>query len=167
MQKNMSYFGEALELCNQLDIIKVMEFNKDFDADIVAQFYATVHLGTDVERTLTWMTNGKLLSVKWKAFMELLGYDDKGPDNPVGFRPHKEAGATHKSALWPYNTLKISPTTQKKTYELSPFLDILHRIFRHTLFPRIGNLDQVHSYLVDLRIGALLFRRRKLPWMRM
>ena len=46
-----------------------MKFNKDFDADIVAQFYATVHLGTDDVRTLTWMTNGKLLSVRWKAFM--------------------------------------------------------------------------------------------------
>ena len=39
---------------------------------------------------------------------------------------------------------------KKKTYELFPFLDILHRIFRHTLFPRTGNLDQEHSCLVDM-----------------
>ena len=36
---------------------------------------------------MTWMTNGKLLSVKWKAFMELLGYEDKGLDNQLAFDP--------------------------------------------------------------------------------
>ena len=72
-----------------------MEFNKDFDADLVAQFYATVHLGADAERTLTWMTNGNLLSVKWKAFMELFGIGDKGLENPVGFRPHRKTTSTH------------------------------------------------------------------------
>ena len=51
----------------------------------MARFYATVHLGTDEERTLTWMTNGKLLSVKWKAFMELIGIEDQGLENPLGF----------------------------------------------------------------------------------
>ena len=92
-----------------------MEFNKDFHADSVAQFYATIHLGTDAERTLTWMTNGKLLSVKWKAFMELLGIKDHGLENPVGFRPHRNATSTHKQSLWPYCTLKINPETQKET----------------------------------------------------
>ena len=96
------------------------------------------------------MKNGKLLFVKWKAFMELLGVEDQGLDNPVGFRPHKNETSTHKQALWPYNTMKIHPLTEKKTYELFPFLDILHHIFRETLFPRIGNLDMIHSYLVDI-----------------
>ena len=40
--------------------------------------------------------------------------------------------------------------TKKETYELSTYLDILHRVFRETLFPRIGDLDMVHSYLVDM-----------------
>lgn len=39
---------------------------------------------------------------------------------------------------------------------LEPFLDIMHRIFHHTLFPRVGNLDRVHSYLVDM----LLYRHK-------
>ena len=99
MEKDPEYFGEALQMCSQLNILKIMQFNKDFDADIVAQFYATVHLGTDEDRTLTWMTNGKLLSVKWKAFMELLGVEDHGLETPVGFRPHRNATSTHKKTL--------------------------------------------------------------------
>ena len=46
--------------------------------------------------------------------------------------------------------MKIHPVTEKETYELPAFLEILHRVFRETLFPRIGNLDMVHSYLVDM-----------------
>ncbi len=137
-------------MCTQLNILGIMQFNKDYDADIVAQSYATVHLGTDEDRTLTWMTNGKLLSVKWKAFMDLIGVQDLGLESPVGFRPHRRTNATHKQALWPYCTLRINPETKKETYELPANLDILYRIFRETLFPRIGNLDQVHSYLVDM-----------------
>ena len=51
LEKDRAYFGEALDMCAQLNILKIMEFNKDFDAEMVAQFYATVHLGTDEERT--------------------------------------------------------------------------------------------------------------------
>ena len=53
MEKDPEYFGEALQMCTQLNILKIMQFNKDYDVDIVAQFYATVHLGTDEDRTLT------------------------------------------------------------------------------------------------------------------
>ena len=96
------------------------------------------------------MKNGKLLFVKWKAFMELLGVEDHGLKTLVGFFPHRNATSTHKQALWPYCSVKIHPVTKKETYELPAYLDILHRIFRETLFPRIRNLDQVHSYLVDM-----------------
>ena len=82
--------------------------------------------------------------------MELLGVEDHGLASPVGFRPHRNTTSTHKQALWPYCTLKINPETKKESYELPAFLDILHRVFRETLFPRIGNLDMVHSYLVDM-----------------
>ena len=96
MEKDLAYFGEALQMCTQLDILRIMEFNKDFDVDLVAQFYATVHLGTDAERTLTWMTNGKLLSVKWKAFMELFGIEDQGLETPAGFRRGRQLLLTSK-----------------------------------------------------------------------
>ena len=141
MEQDPEYFGEALQMCAQLSILRIMQFNKDFDADLICQFYATVHLGTDAERTLTWMTNGKLLTVTWKTFMELLGVEDHGLETPVGFCPHRNTTSTHKQALWPYCTVKVYPVTKKETYELPAYLDILHRIFRETLFPHIGNLD--------------------------
>ena len=123
-----------------MDIKRIIYFNKDFDAELVAQFFATVHFGHDPARTLSWMTNGRLLSAPWKDFMVSLSYDDEGAQTPLGFLPHKEIAATHKEKLWPYSTRKVSETG-KVSYELWPFLDIMHRIFRNTLFPRVGNLD--------------------------
>ena len=33
-----------------------------------------------------------------------------------------------------------------------PILDIMHRIFRNSLFSRIGDKDKVHAYLVDMML---------------
>ena len=88
--------------------------------------------------------------------MDKLSYNDEGAQAPLGFRPHKEVAASHKELLWPYSTRKVSKNGNV-SYELCPFLDIMHRIFQNTLFPRVGNLDQVHSYLVDM----LLFCHKK------
>lgn len=94
--------------------------------------------------------------------MELFGIEDQGLENLVGFRRHRNATSTHKQSLWPYYTLKINPGTQKDTYKLLAFLDILHRIFRETLFPRIGNVDMVHSFLMDMLFFVSM--RRKKHW---
>ena len=94
---------------------------------------------------------------KWQvAFYQVEGLhgvtwvEDHGLETPVGFRPHRNTTSTHKQALWPYCSMKKHPVTEKVTYELPAFLDILHCIFRETLFPRIGNLDMVHSFLVHM-----------------
>ena len=80
--------------------------------------------------------------------MSLLGYPDEGLRKPLGLRPHHEGGATHKDELKPH--LIITKTEKGVKKELKPFFDIMHRIFRNTLFPRIGNLDMVHGHLVDM-----------------
>ena len=69
MEKDLPYFGNALQRCEELDIKRIISFNKDFDAELVAQFFATVHFGHDPARTLTWMTYGRILSAPWKDFM--------------------------------------------------------------------------------------------------
>ena len=35
---------------------------------------------------------------------------------------------------------------------LNPFLDIMYRVFRNSLFPHIGDKDKVHAYLVDMML---------------
>jgi len=84
MEKYHAYFGEARDLYEQLNIVPLMTFNYDFDAELVAQFFATIWYGTNIECTLIWMTNGRQLRTTWGAFMALLGYPDEGLRKPLG-----------------------------------------------------------------------------------
>ena len=153
MRANPDYFGEALVLCEQFGICDIISFNIAFDADLLAQFFATVYFLKRADRTLTWMCRDEAVSCKWEVFMEALGVPVSTPDMALGLRPHTMEKARDKSELAPLqNTfLYTDAKGQKKSrLVLIPFLDIMHRIFRTSLFPRVGNLDQVHSYLVNM-----------------
>ena len=56
--KHRTYFGEALDLVEQFGIEHVISFHLDYDPEIIAQFFASVHFHPDEEHNLTWMTNG-------------------------------------------------------------------------------------------------------------
>ena len=56
--KHRDYFGEALDLVEQFGIEDLITFHLDFDPEIVAQFFTSVHFHTVEELTMTWMTNG-------------------------------------------------------------------------------------------------------------
>ena len=57
--KHRGYFGEALDLVEQFGIEHLLAFHKNFDPEIIAQFFASVYFGIDEARTMTWMTNGR------------------------------------------------------------------------------------------------------------
>ena len=50
MEKDLAYFGEGLALYQQWSLIPMITFNKDFDSEIFAQFYAIVHFHSDEVR---------------------------------------------------------------------------------------------------------------------
>ena len=56
--KHRDYFGEALDLVEQFGIVDVISFHLDYDPEIVAQLFASVHFHPDEEWSMTWMTNG-------------------------------------------------------------------------------------------------------------
>ena len=140
-----------MDVVEQFGIEDFISFHKDFDPEIVAQFFASVHFHTDEARTMTWMTNGKRLSATWKEFMEMLHVHDEGLDVPIGACPHDNPESANKNKLQPFLVEKKLPNGMQ-SWVLNPFLDVMHRIFRNTLFPRIGDKDKVHAYLVDMML---------------
>ena len=94
---------------------------------------------------------GKRMTAKWKEFMALLHVRDEGLNSPIRVRPHANPESANKNKLQQYLVEKKLPN-DKKTWVLNPFLDIMHRIFRNSLFPRIGDKDKVHAYLVDMML---------------
>lgn len=73
MRQKPDYFGEALEICEEFGLLRLMEFNFDFADALVVQFFATLHFGSDDYMTLTWMTKEKCLSAASKAFFQCVG----------------------------------------------------------------------------------------------
>lgn len=146
--KHRDYFGEDLDLVEQFGIEHLLTFHLDFDPEIVARFFALVHFHFDEGRTMTWMTNGQQMTAKWNDFMNLLQVPDAGLDMPVGIHPHANPESANKNKLQPFFVEKTVPS-KKKAWVLNSFLDIMHRIFRNTLFPRISDKDKVHAYIVE------------------
>ena len=156
MADHPEYFGEATALCDQFRIGPIISFNKDFSVDLLAQFFATVHFRHSGVRSLTWMMDVYRVTCTWEKFMDALGVPFTTPAEPAetaSLRPHTEAAARPKGDLAPFQVVVPYTDTKgrKKTQLiLSRFLDIMHRIFRTSLFPCVGNLDQVHGYMVNM-----------------
>ncbi|KAE8781319.1 hypothetical protein D1007_45444 [Hordeum vulgare] len=64
LKKYPTYFGDALSIVDQLQILELITFQQDFDYELVAHFFATNHFHTDDDRTMTRLTNGEVLSAK-------------------------------------------------------------------------------------------------------
>lgn len=79
------------------------------------------------------MTNGKRMSAEWKEFMDMLNIRDEGLDVPIGACPHANPEFATKNKLQPFLVEKTLPSG-KKSFVLNPFLDIMHWIFRNSLF---------------------------------
>jgi len=47
-----------------------------------------------------------------------------------------------------------------QSWVLNPFLDVMHQIFRNTLFTRIGDKYKVHAYLGDMMLLCEEVRRQ-------
>ncbi|KAI4979266.1 hypothetical protein ZWY2020_016019 [Hordeum vulgare] len=131
----MDYFGDALSLIDKLGIKDIITYKTDFDPTVVAQFYVTVHFSPDAERSIVWMTGSKKMTALHE-FMQFLHIDFQGADTPLGLRPHAAAPAKDR----------LQKLYLRKGV-LPKHLDIMHRIFRNTLFPRSGQ-DEDFSYAV-------------------
>ena len=150
-RNNLAYFGEALEICEEFDLIKLMTVNCDFDVQLIHQFYATVHFGTDDARHLSFMCRDEFFHVPWRAFCNALGYEDTRVEGQGGLRPHDRAH--------PMDKVKLTPLyipghgIVGKSNDLLPVYDIMHHVFRCVLLPKVGNQDDIYGYLVDLLVA--------------
>ena len=50
MNKNRKYFAEAKAVCEELGLLPLMKFHNNFDLQLVAQCYATVHFTPGANR---------------------------------------------------------------------------------------------------------------------
>ena len=154
MEQKPEYFGEALAICDDLGLRPILELQQDYDEGLVSEFLATVHLANETVRRLIWMSKGEQFELQWSEVGELIGYPDHGPfvgttEYDAGwFRVHTSQKSKPKDELVPlYFWKKYAIGFAKGLY---PTYDILNRIFRETINPKVGNIDEIQGYLKDL-----------------
>jgi hypothetical protein len=73
-RKSDPIFDEVINNCERQRVKTLMGFRQDWNKEIIAQFYATVHFGyIETERAMTWMTNGQKYSITFHRFLRCFG----------------------------------------------------------------------------------------------
>ncbi|KAK1604765.1 hypothetical protein QYE76_028438 [Lolium multiflorum] len=151
-----TYFQEAYAMCGEFGLYPIMELNKDYDVGLIQQFYATVHFQSDEAKTFRWMSHERLLESNLAKFGSALGYPRFPGIDENGWRCHDSSFAQTREVLEPLYIKGWG--IPGKSADLLPTWDIMLRVYRETIGPKGGNLDELHLYEVDLMANSFAKR---------
>jgi hypothetical protein len=154
MASSSEYFGEAYAMCHEFGLYPIMELNKYFNVGLIQQFYATVHFAQDEAKTFRWMTHETQLEANLASFGEALGYPHSPWADNNGWRSHDSSFALTKDVFAPLYIKGWG--ISGKSADLLPTWDIMLRVYRETIGTKGGNLDEIHTYEVDLLYNSLV-----------
>ena len=98
------------------------------------------------------MTHDQVLSATWQEFAACLGYSDLPVDTPGYFCVHRLDRPMVKSKMVEADLYIPGHVVAGSSYRLLPTYDIMLRIYRAVLNPKVGNFDQVHGFLVNMMV---------------
>ena len=80
---NDPLFQEIISACESKHVKELMGFQKDWNKEVIAQFYATMHFGyLRDDRAMFWMTEGNYYRVTFAQFIRVLGLDRHDANRP-------------------------------------------------------------------------------------
>jgi hypothetical protein len=131
-----------------------MGFRQDWNKEIIAQFFATVHFGhIEANRATTWMTNGQKYSITFHRFLRCFGI--MAGDGEL--RKLHDEGELEKDALH-----VMYPRGEHANYgkvkNLYTYFAVLNRLLRVSITPRYGN-----PLLGKLAFGSITLVRPRRP----
>ncbi|KAK1603511.1 hypothetical protein QYE76_037586, partial [Lolium multiflorum] len=150
------YFAEAYAMCGEFGLYPIMELTKEYDVELIHQFYATVHFDSDEAKTFRWMSHDKLLESNLAKFGSALGYPRLPGVDENGWRCHDSSFSQPREVLEPLYIKGWG--IPGKSADLLPTWDIMLRVYRETIGPKGGNLDELHLYEVDLMANSFAKR---------
>jgi hypothetical protein len=108
------------------------------------------------------MTRDVLLIATWSEFGCILGYTipEECEKETSGWRFHDGLNASSKDVLAPlymHGKRKLGYTSH-----LQPVYDIMLRIHRETITAKVGNFDEIHSFVIDLLVQTHLRRGKRM-----
>jgi hypothetical protein len=129
-------FNEIISACEDKKNKALMGFKKNWNKELIAQFYATMHFGfVEGDRAMFWMTEGKYYKVNFSQFVRVLKLDKYDVNRPK----------IHKQNPLPVEEMKFmyprrAASNAGKLTGLYIYYSILNRLLTTTLTPRGGKL---------------------------
>ncbi|KAK1649930.1 hypothetical protein QYE76_067735 [Lolium multiflorum] len=141
-----NHFEDAIWVTGRMGLQDLMKIRCDYSPELVKQFFATLAIKKDEDRTMEWMSGSTHCSATLRRFGAILGV-------PVeeGRRLHGPQRAD-KNAMFDLYTSAGKVGTTKG---LLPIYGQLLRFFRSTIAPSGGNNDAIRGSLVDLMCLSL------------
>ncbi|KAK1678919.1 hypothetical protein QYE76_039767 [Lolium multiflorum] len=135
-----NHFADAIWVAGRMGLKDLMKIRCDYSPELVKQFFATLAIQKDDDRTMEWMS-GSTHCATLRRFAAILGVPAEG-----GRRLHGPQKAD-KNALF---DLYTSAGKVGETKGLLSIYSQLLRFFRSTIAPSGGNNDALRGTLVDL-----------------
>ncbi|KAK1694085.1 hypothetical protein QYE76_010782, partial [Lolium multiflorum] len=135
------HFADAIWVTGRMGLQDLMKIKCDYSPELVKQFFATLAIQKDEDRTMEWMSSSTHCSATLRRFAAILGVPAEGgrclhgpqkPDKDVLFDLYTSAGKVGSSK------------------GLLPIYSQLLRFFRATISPSGGNNDALRGALVNL-----------------
>jgi hypothetical protein len=140
--KNDETFDEVVATCKAKHLRDIMAFRKNWNNEIIAQFYATLYVEErGGHKKIHWMIEGRRYEITYEQFARLFGFGRGDANhNKIHFALHLDVSKLR--FVYPSNKRGSVGTTS----DLLPFYAYLNRLFQRTMTPRKGDSSNISSY---------------------
>jgi len=74
--------SEVVSACGRMNMHSIMNFNCDWNDEVITQFYAALHIDRE-NKVLHWSLQGKPFSIGYTQFAALLGFPSSDLERPM------------------------------------------------------------------------------------
>jgi hypothetical protein len=140
--KRDSIFDGVIATCQVKHLRDILTFKKDWNNEVIAQFYATVYFEEHGDtRKFHWMTKSQWYKVSYSHFTRLFGYGQKDASRP---RIHLALKLEVRKIKFMYPKSKQGDFGE--TTNMFPFYAYLNWLFKRTVTPREGDGTKILTY---------------------
>jgi hypothetical protein len=141
-RKNDPIFNEVISNCERQRVKMLMGFRRDWNMEIIAQFYTTVHFRhINTERAMILMTNGQRYSITFPRFLRCFGIMAGDKD----LRQLHDEGELDKNDL-PLMYPRGELANYGRVKNLYTYYAALNRLLRVSITPRDGNPSKITKF---------------------
>jgi hypothetical protein len=140
--KHDTIFDGVIKACQTKHLRDILAFKKDWNSEVIAQFYATVCFEEHGDtRKLYWMTESQWYEVSYSHFARLFEFERKDANRP---RIHLALKLEVRKIKFMYPRSKQGNFGE--TTDMLPFYTYLNQLFRRIVTPREGDETIILAY---------------------